>query len=126
MRKYTALGALILTTLIWGGTFVIIKESLTFVSPMVFISARFLFAALLLLPFIKLIFRGSSMVELKGGLLLGVLYFIGFATQTAGLNFTSATKSGFITGTFVVFTPLLQLIIEKRKPSNGISSVLYL
>jgi drug/metabolite transporter (DMT)-like permease len=118
MKKYYALGALILTTLIWGGTFVIIKESLSFVSPMVFISSRFLLATLLLLPFAGIIFRGSSSVEFKGGLLLGLLYFVGFATQTIGLNFTSATKSGFITGTFVVFTPILQLIIEKRKPSR--------
>jgi drug/metabolite transporter (DMT)-like permease len=118
MLKYTPLGALILTTLIWGGTFVIIKESLQFVSPMVFISSRFLFAALLLLPFAGIIFRGSGPAEFKGGLFLGLLYFIGFATQTMGLNYTTATKSGFITGTFVVFTPLLQLIIEKRKPSR--------
>jgi drug/metabolite transporter (DMT)-like permease len=118
MRKYIALGALILTTLIWGGTFVIIKESLSYVSPMVFISSRFLFATLLLLPFAGIIFKGSSSVEFKGGLLLGLLYFVGFATQTIGLNFTTATKSGFITGTFVIFTPILQLIIEKRKPSK--------
>ena len=45
-----------------------------------------------------------------------MFYFSGFATQTFGLNLTTATKSGFITGTFVVFIPILQLIIEKRKP----------
>jgi drug/metabolite transporter (DMT)-like permease len=118
MKKYTALGALILTTIIWGGTFVVIKESLTYVSPMIFIAARFVFATLLLLPFVKIIFKGSTGLELKGGLWLGLLYFIGFATQTLGLNYTSATKSGFITGTFVIFTPILQLIIEKRKPSR--------
>jgi drug/metabolite transporter (DMT)-like permease len=118
MPKYKALAALILPTVIWGGTFVIIKESLSFVSPMVFISSRFLFAALLLLPFTGIIFRGSGSMEIKGGMLLGLLYFIGFATQTIGLNFTTATKSGFITGTFVVFTPILQLLIEKRKPSK--------
>jgi drug/metabolite transporter (DMT)-like permease len=118
MKQFKAEGALILTTLIWGGTFVVIKESLSFVSPMVFISSRFLFATLLLLPFAYKIFKGTSLMEIKGGLLLGFLYFMGFATQTAGLNYTSATKSGFITGTFVVFTPIFQLIIEKRKPSK--------
>jgi drug/metabolite transporter (DMT)-like permease len=118
MNKYIALGALILTTIIWGGTFVIIKESLTFVSPMVFISSRFLIATLLLLPFVTLIFKGSTAVEVKGGLILGLFFFIGFATQTIGLNFTTATKSAFITGTFVIFTPILQLIFEKRNPSR--------
>jgi drug/metabolite transporter (DMT)-like permease len=118
MSRFKAEGALILTTIIWGGTFVIIKESLSYVSPMVFISSRFLFALLLLLPFIKKIFEGSSSIEFKGGMLLGFLYFTAFVTQTIGLNYTTATKSGFITGSFVMFTPIFQLIIEKRIPTK--------
>jgi len=85
---------------------------------MVFISSRFLIAFLILLPFLKKIFKGINAVEIKGGLILGFLYFLGFATQTSGLSYTSATKSGFITGTFVVFTPLFQLIIEKKSPTK--------
>jgi drug/metabolite transporter (DMT)-like permease len=56
---------------------------------------------------------------IKAGLFLGLLYFIGFATQTAGLYYTSATKSGFITGTFVIFIPIFQMILERRAPSRG-------
>jgi drug/metabolite transporter (DMT)-like permease len=118
MSRFKAEGALVLVTLLWGGTFVIIKESLSSVSPMVFISSRFLFAALLLLPFSIKIFKGSTLAEIKGGLILSVLFFLSFVAQTMGLNYTSATKSGFITGTFVIFTPIFQLIIEKRKPTR--------
>lgn len=118
MKKFTAEGALILTTIIWGGTFVIIKQALTYVSPMVFIASRFMFALLILLPFLHKILKGFTLTEFKGGLLLGFLYFMGFVTQTAGLSYTSATKSGFITGTFVIFTPIFQFIFERKSPSR--------
>ncbi len=118
MKRFTAEGALIIVTIIWGGTFVIIKEALTDVSPMVFISTRFIFAALLLLPFLKKFLSGVTSAEIKGGLILGLIYCMGFVTQTAGLNYTTATKSGFITGTFVVFTPIFQFIFEKKMPTR--------
>ncbi len=52
MKKYTAEGALLLATTIWGATFVIIKSALSDISPMLFVSIRFSFAALILLPFV--------------------------------------------------------------------------
>jgi drug/metabolite transporter (DMT)-like permease len=104
---------------IWGATFAIIKNALTDVSPMVFISMRFTLAVLIILPFIPRVFKGISKPALKGGLILGVLYFIGFTIQTVGLNYTTATKSGFITGTFVVLTPLFQVFIERKAPAKG-------
>lgn len=119
MNKFRGEGALLLMTLIWGGTFAIIKNALHDASPMVFVSFRFALAALILLPFVKIIFKNSHSKELKGGLILGVIYFIGFALQTVGLNYTTATKSGFITGTFVIFTPILQIFIEKKMPSRA-------
>ena len=116
MKKFFNEGALVLTTLLWGVTFVVIKLSLADVSPLVFVSLRFTLASLILLPFAYKLFRTFNKEILTGGIILGLLNFAGFATQTIGLKFTSATKSGFITGTFVIFTPILQLIIEKRKP----------
>lgn len=116
MKKFFNEGALVLTTLLWGVTFVVIKLSLNDVSPLLFVSLRFTLASLILLPFMFGIFKTFTKEVLIGGIILGLLNFAGFATQTIGLKFTSATKSGFITGTFVVFTPILQLIIEKRVP----------
>ena len=116
MKKFFNEGALVLTTLLWGVTFVVIKLSLNDVSPLLFVSLRFTLASLILLPFMFGIFKTFTKEILIGGIILGLLNFAGFATQTIGLKFTSATKSGFITGTFVVFTPILQLIIEKRVP----------
>ncbi len=119
MMKFKGETALITATLIWGATFTIIKSALNDVSPLIFISLRFTLAALILLPFLFKALKGISKNVLLGGILLGVFYFLGFSTQTIGLNYTSATKSGFITGSFVLFTPLLQIIIEKKLPSKG-------
>lgn len=116
MKKYIGEFALLFNTLIWGGTFALIKNALTDISPMLFLALRFSIAALLFLPFVYSSLKKTNRQTLIAGSILGIFYFSGFAAQTFGLNLTTATKSGFITGTFVVFIPILQLIIEKRKP----------
>lgn len=116
MKKYFGEGALLLITLIWGGTFALIKNALNDISPLLFLGIRFSLAALILYPFIHSTLKTVDKRTFIAGFILGIFYFSGFATQTVGLNFTTATKSGFITGTFVVIIPILQVIIEKRKP----------
>lgn len=109
--------ALLSTALIWGGTFALIKSALSDVSPTLFITLRFSVATFVLYPFFRKYFSGLTLRNYKQATLLGVLLFAGFITQTLGLQFTSATKSAFITGTFVVFTPLFQTLLEKRIPA---------
>lgn len=116
MKKYVGESALLFNTLIWGGTFALIKNSFTDISPLLFLGLRFSIATLILLPFIYSSLKITNKKTILAGAILGAFYFSGFAAQTFGLNLTTATKSGFITGTFVVFIPILQLIIEKRKP----------
>jgi len=128
MKKFIGEGALLLTTLLWGVTFVIIKTALTDVSPLLFVSLRFSLAAIVILPFIIMTIKKAPSTALIAGVILGILNFAGFATQTIGLNFTTATKSGFITGTFIIFTPIFQFILEKRLPpkKNVIGIILVL
>ncbi|WP_337872766.1 DMT family transporter [Ignavibacterium sp.] len=116
MKKYLGESALLLNTLIWGGTFALIKNALTDISPLLFLGIRFFIAAMLLYPFIHYTLKKMDKNTFIAGSVLGIFYFLGFATQTVGLNFTTATKSGFITGTFVVIIPILQTIIERKKP----------
>ncbi|MCX8107107.1 MAG: DMT family transporter [Ignavibacterium album] len=116
MKKYFGEGALLLNTIIWGGTFALIKNALTDISPLLFLGIRFIIAAAILFPFIYKIVKQTDRNTFIAGSVLGLFYFFGFATQTIGLNYTTATKSGFITGTFVVIIPILQTIIEKKKP----------
>ncbi len=110
---------LIIITLIWGGTFVVIKGALDDISPLFFVGVRFLIATAILTPFVLTKLKGFTKPVLRSGIILGVIMFIGFSTQTLGLQYTTASKSGFITGLAVVFTPLLQMLIEKRMPRPG-------
>lgn len=112
-------GALLLMTIIWGGTFVIVKESLSDASPVMFVAFRFLIAGSVLLPIVLLKEKKLNREALLPGTFLGALLFLGFVTQTIGLKHTSATKSGFITGSLVVMVPIFQTIIEKKIPTRG-------
>lgn len=116
MKKYTGEIALLFNTLIWGGTFALIKNALNDISPLLFLGIRFGLAALIFLPFVYPHLKKTNKKTIIAGTILGLFYFAGFVTQTMGLNLTTATKSGFITGTFVIFIPILQIFIEKRKP----------
>lgn len=111
--------ALLIITVIWGATFPIIKESLNDSTPFIFVAVRFSIASILILPFFLSKVRLLNKETLKAGLVLGVLMFGGFVTQTIGLNHTTATKSGFITGSVVVMIPFLQFYMEKKIPTKG-------
>ena len=116
--KYKSEVILIFVTLLWGATFVIVKEALNDISSMAFIAIRFSISALFLFPFI--FNKKFSKPAIVGGILVGAFLFMGFAAQTVGLKYTSATKSGFLTGTAVIMIPLLQVLIEKRPPTKGV------
>jgi len=110
---------LIIITLIWGGTFVVIKSALNDASPLFFVGVRFAIATIILTPFMLTRLDRFTAPVIKAGVILGAIMFLGFSTQTMGLQYTTASKSGFITGLAVVFTPLLQMLIEKRMPRLG-------
>ncbi|KAF0153008.1 MAG: DMT family permease [Ignavibacteria bacterium] len=118
--KYTAEAALVLMTIIWGGTFVIVKESLNDISSMLFIAIRFAIASLLLIAFLFVKKIEVERNTILPGIMLGVFLFSGFFFQTLGLKLTTATKSGFITGTLIVFIPFVQILVERKFPSKGV------
>ncbi len=98
---------LVVTTFIWGSTFVVVKSALADASPFPFIAVRFILAGLLMLGVMA---RGRLPGKaLLPSLLLGTLLFTGFAFQTWGLIFTTPSKSAFITGFSVILVPLISL-----------------
>ncbi len=118
-KRKKAEAALLATTFIWGGTFVAQKVGLRDISPLTFTAIRFSVAALILLAgFWRRIFPLSGPAILKGAFLGGLL-FAGFATQTVGLAYTTASKSAFITGMMVILVPILQVFVERRPPKYG-------
>jgi drug/metabolite transporter (DMT)-like permease len=106
-------------TFIWGSTFATSKYLLASISPFFYIGLRFALAAAILSAISFNSLRGISHSSTRKGAILGTLLFAGFALQTIGLQYTGASKSAFITGMMVVFTPICQLIIERRPPKIG-------
>ncbi|MDC7235301.1 MAG: DMT family transporter [Spirochaetales bacterium] len=107
---------LILMTLIWGGTFVSIKVALDYISPLLLMGVRFssAFIFFLILNPVKLESLNRSI--LFKGLVLGVLMYLGYGLQTVGLNYTTASRSGFITYFYALLTPVFQFLILRKKP----------
>ncbi len=100
--------SLVLVTVIWGTTFVVVKEALDTIPVALLLAVRFTLAALLLA------WAKWDRRALVPALVLGLLSFAGFATQTAGLAITSASNAAFITGLSVILTPLVARVWLKR------------
>ena len=116
MDRKVALSGLIFVAVVWGSTFPIIATSLKFIDPMSFLLFRFIIASLVLFPFIyKRINKRDAIL----GSLVGIPLFLGYVTQTYGLEYTSPSMSGLITGIYIILTPILSIFILK----NGVDMV---
>ncbi len=103
--------------LIWGATFFMVKEVLGDVHPVTLVGYRFLFSAVFMLPWV--LKRKKPTKLLREGIVLGSLLMILYLSQTAGLQYTTASNSGFITGLFVFFVPCFLLVFFKKPPEPG-------
>lgn len=101
MSRGVGVLSLVGITVIWGTTFVIIKGALDTIPIPLLLAVRFTLAGVLLA------WAGIDRRAWKPATILGVLAFVGFATQTAGLSITSASNAAFITGLSVILTPLV-------------------
>ncbi|WCL50368.1 DMT family transporter [Leptospira sp. GIMC2001] len=111
---------LVFMTIIWGGTFIFIKLSLDSLSPSLFLILRFTIALGCALIFWKSDLSKVNRSTFGIGLLVGLVMFGGYYFQTAGLEYTTATQSGFITGAYVVIIPMLESIWTRRIPKFSI------
>lgn len=100
---------------IWGYTFPVIKNVLLEIPPFTFLSYRFLLAfTIIYLIFLKQL-RRIELQTIKDGFLVGLFLFIGYFGQTIGTQFTTATKTAFITGTSVILVPIFSFCWLKEK-----------
>ena len=118
-KKSTAELFLFATTFIWSSTFVVIKWGLEELSPFLLLALRFSIAALLFFPIIARSLASIGWATIREGSLLGLLLFFGLSLQTIGLEYTTASKSAFITGLMVVLTPLVLFVVYHRVPSRA-------
>lgn len=101
----------------WGLTFTLIQDAIRDLQPLAFVAYRFLAAApLLAVPYANALRRLPARGWLMGAA-LGVLLMSGYVTQTIGLAHTSASNAGFITGLYVIFTPLLGWKLLRQSPT---------
>lgn len=110
-----ALLALVGVTAIWGGTFLVVQDSVARMPVMDFLAARFTVATLVMLAIRPRCLKGLDRKFWLRAVALGVVMGLGYIFQTFGLQHTSASVSGFMTGTFVVMTPLVSWALL-RKP----------
>lgn len=100
-------------TALWGVSFVVVKAAIGEISPILFIALRFALAALVLT---RLYGRKVRREGLFGGILAGCLLFGAFVTQTMGLEWTSASKSAFLTALSVPMVPFIGAIVYRSRP----------
>lgn len=106
--------AMLATAAVWGGSFVVMKDSLEQQDVYSFLSHRFLLASLLMFLYRPTVFNGLSFKFVRQAVLAGVLLGGGYIFQTLGLSKTTVSNTGFVTGLYLVFTPLISLAILKR------------
>jgi drug/metabolite transporter (DMT)-like permease len=106
---------LLFTTLLWGLTFVTVKDGTKYSSFSVFIFIRFFIATILIFPFIIKKLKFLNLKNIFDGFILGIFVFLGFFLQTVGLKYTTPSRSAFITGLSVIIVPFLSYFFFKKK-----------
>lgn len=106
---------LLLATVGWGASYLLMKMGLDSVGEFTLIALRFGIAFLLAAAFFSKRLRQTNFQTIKYALLLGLLLFLVFVTVTFGLNTTTTTNAGFIVSLTVIFVPLFSIFIFKKK-----------
>ena len=114
--KRLAKPLIILATLIWGTSFVIMKNTLDSVPPFYLLAFRFLLAAIFLaLVFMKRL-RQLNKQTLIYGCIMGLVLFVAYTAQTYGLAGTTPGNNAFLTAAYCIIVPFLSWIVEKKRP----------
>jgi drug/metabolite transporter (DMT)-like permease len=120
-NRWTADFVLFCIAMIWGVTFVVVQEAVAEMPPLAFNAVRFSIASVFLLGILAVFYR-QQLAQLNrkmviAGMTLGVWLLGGYAFQTIGLQYTTSSKAGFITGLSVVLVPLFAWAFLRQKPT---------
>jgi len=111
--------ALVLVTFIWGTTFILVKDALNDVAPFTFLAMRFGLATVLLAAVCPLKLLRNGRKALGPGFVVGCSLFAGYAFQTVGLMYTSASHAAFVTSLSVVIVPVMAALAFGQPSSRG-------
>lgn len=117
-NKYALTGILLSVAVIWGSAFVVMKDTLHRQDVNSFLACRFILAALIMAILRPKAFSHFNKKFLFRGIILGILLGCGYIFQTFGLTLTTVAKTGFITGLYAVFTPLIAAGLLKKQISK--------
>lgn len=118
---------IIVATIIWGFSFVVVKDAVDAVTPAWLMGMRFTATALILtVAFHKTLRDNLDASHLVAGAVLGVLSFLGFWIQTVGITDTTPGRNAFLTATYCVMVPFFYWAVAKRRPTvfNLVAAVL--
>lgn len=116
-KQLTADFLLSMVALVWGLTFVTVKNALMDIKPFTFNAIRFTIAFIFMALFLKGRGRNFSKKLVTTGAIIGTVLFAGYSFQTIGLQYTTASNAGFITGLSVVLVPIFTTILLKESPT---------
>ncbi|CUI29810.1 DMT family transporter [Achromobacter sp. 2789STDY5608621] len=108
--------ALVLVTMLWGSTFLIIHIAMQHSGPLFFVGVRFTVAGLVSMLLFRKHMAGLTRREGGAGVAIGCALFLGYYLQTYGLQTITSSQSAFITALYVPIVPLLQWAVLKRPP----------
>ena len=108
--------ALILITLIWGGSFITVQYGLNFSSPLMFVGLRFAAAAIAITLISFKSLTGMTLKEVFAGAVIGMMIAFGYGTQTARLQTISSSESAFLTALYVPLVPILLWLLFGKRP----------
>ncbi len=114
IKVFLYLGLLAITA-VWGGAFLVMKDSLVRQDVYSFLASRFILAAAFMFIYKPKSLTGLDRKFVKRAVLIGLLLCSGFIFQTFGLTQTTVSNTGFITGLYLVFTPLISWLLLKRE-----------
>ena len=107
--------ALVGIAAVWGLTFTMVQDAVAEIAVMTFLAYRFIPASLLVALIFRKELRSLDRAGWMAGCMMGGFLTAGYIFQTVGLKYTSASNAGFITGMFVVLTPLFGMIFLKQR-----------
>jgi drug/metabolite transporter (DMT)-like permease len=112
---------LVCATLLWGGSFVITRNAVQTVPPLVFVSVRFATAALFVGIATRPRLSRVTRLEVKAGTRIGLAMFGGYGLQAIGMHLGVASgRAAFISALYVPIVPILQLVLLRRRPKPAI------
>lgn len=109
---------LVLVTFIWGATFIVMQRATAVVGVYEFLAIRFTFAFLALVSAAPRHIARTGRPEFLAGVLLSLPLFAGYALQTTGLQFTTSSAAGFLTGLYVPIVPILAVALLRQMPAK--------